>query len=67
LEGNTARSDRAFTDTQRRLIQLEEIKSLIATNLGTIKDDFEHGEAFKTFRAHRLKRLSTGVGVLSEW
>jgi len=63
----TARSDSAFTETQRRLIHLEEIHMLAATNGETVKDDFEDEWVMKKFRASKLKRISIIAGIQAEW
>jgi len=60
-------SDRAFTESQRKLIHLEALQTLICAHEGITKDDFEYESGFKTFRADKFQRLSVIVGVQSEW
>jgi len=66
MEGISPKCDKRFTEAQRKLIHLEELKTFV-TAQGVAQGNIESRFNLKAYRAERLKRLLIGGGFMGEW
>ena len=67
MEGNTAKSDRHFIYTQKKLAHLEEVRIMVSSAPNAAYEDFNGENSLKTFKSPKLTKFTLVLGVESEW